>query len=486
MTFTLRPYQNKFVKDLALEVSRSSHVIGQSPGGTGKTKVFLSIAQSAIKKGRAVLIMTDRVKVFNQIANESKGKTISDGIKHIQIKDGILYVAMIQTLSRRPKIIEQFNRLLIPPLVMVDEVHVSTCKSLLDKLTNRITIGFTATPDYRIAKHLPEYFNSIVCTEHVQWFIDNNYLCDYQHIVRKSGSATDTLKKNSTGDFSELEQLKFFGSEDHYQELFKDLEKYPFKKAMLFTASIKHAEEVYHRLLQNGNAVSIAHSKRGDESYQIAKFEELNETNILVSVGSLTTGYDNPSVDLIILYRATTSLALYLQMLFRADRPKEGMFFRCLDYGSNGDRHLPYNYPHPWNEMWNAKPKRAAAGVAGIKICPECDSMIFVSLKVCNFCGFKYPDKPINSDVGTEDDITRKESVLIGKLISQLTAKELALYANLFDKKKYAIRVAVYRDMEIEKNFLFDYAACMGYKPSWVFSTRKLYKSAPKYKDYMI
>src|SRR5690606_28767954 len=115
---------------------------------------------------------------------------------------------------------------------------------------NRLTIGFTATPDYRIAKHLPKYFNSIVCTQDVQWFIDHNppYLCDYQHIVRKSGNNTSSLKKNFNGDFNETEQMKFFGTESHYQELFKDLEKYPFKKCMLFTASIGHAEEVYNRL----------------------------------------------------------------------------------------------------------------------------------------------------------------------------------------------------------------------------------------------
>lgn len=486
MTFTLRPYQAELVKNLAIKVSEKNHVIAQAPGGTGKSKILITIARNASKKGRSVVIMTTFQKVYNQLANESNGVRIGDGIKHLDIKEGFIYVASVQTLAKRPKIIEQFNNLKNKVLVIHDECHISTAVSLFKKLTNRLTIGFTATPDYRIAKHLPDIYNDIVCTENVQWFIDNNYLCDYQHIVRKSGKATESLKKNSTGDYNELEQRKFFGTENHYQELFNDLNKYAFKKAMLFTASIDHAEEVYNKLKLEGFSCSIFHSKTENASYEIAKFEGLNESNIMISVGALSVGYDNPSVDLIILYRATTSLALYLQMLFRADRPKEGMFFRCLDYGSNGDRHLPYNYPHPWNEMWNAKPKRAAAGVAGIKICPECDSMIFVSLKVCNFCGFKYPDKPINSDVGTEDDITRKESVLIGKLISQLTAKELALYANLFDKKKYAIRVAVYRDMEIEKNFLFDYAACMGYKPSWVFSTRKLYKSAPKYKDYMI
>lgn len=486
MSFKLRPYQNEMVKNLSLEVHKEDHVIAQAPGGTGKSKMLITIARNATAKGRTVIIMTTFQKVYNQLAEESIGIRIGDGVRYLDIQEGQLYVASVQTLVKRPKIIAQFNNLKKKVLVIHDECHISTAMKIFEQLTERLTIGFSATPDYRIAKHLPLIYNSIVCSYDVQWFIDNNYLCDYQHIVRKSGSATEGLKKNSTGDFNEFEQRKFFGTESHYQELFKDLEKYPFNKAMLFTASIDHADEVYQRLKEEGYSCSIYHSKTENQSHEIAKFEGLNETNIMISVGALSVGYDNPSVDMIILYRATTSLALYLQMLFRADRPKEGMFFRCLDYGSNGDRHFPYNYPHPWQKMWNAKPKREPSGVAGVKICPECDSMIFVGLKVCNFCGYIYPAKEINQDVGSVDDITRKESILVGKMISELSAKELALYANLYDKKKYAIRVAVYREMEIEKTFLHQYAVCMGYNPKWVFATMRLYKTAPLYKDYMI
>ncbi|WP_091608823.1 DEAD/DEAH box helicase [Maribacter dokdonensis] len=41
---------------------------------------------------------------------------------------------------------------------------------------------------------------------------------------------------------------------------------------------------------------------------------------ILSNVGILTTGFDEPTVETVILYRATTSVSLYLQMVGRGSR----------------------------------------------------------------------------------------------------------------------------------------------------------------------
>lgn len=473
MSFTLRQYQQDIVTAAAIKVRDSQHVLIQAAGGTGKTKTFLFIAMSAMSKGHAVIIITDRTAVYKQVSEESKGITIGEGVKDVGVHGGMMYVAMAQTLKRRKHIIDKFNALYKKVLVIVDEVHVSTAMKVLDSLTNRFTLGFTATPDYRIAKHLHRYFNDIVCAPDVQWFIDNGYLCDYQHIVRKSGEGTSTMEKNSSGDFKESEQRRFFGTEEHYRELFADMDKYPFNKCMLFCSSIEHAEDVYNRFILDGRAASIVHSKRSDSAYEIAKFEDLNESNVLISVGSMTTGYDYPPVDLIVLYRATTSLALYLQMIFRGDRPKEGMFFRVLDYGLNGVRHMPYNYPHNWSNMWQP-PKRKKKDSdqieeMGVKSCPNCDSLVSSMAKICKFCNFQFPAKEENlSSVGEEVDITDKKALLTGKSIGKMSAKDMALYANLFDRKKFATKIARIRTVHGETDFLSDFAKAMGYKDNWV------------------
>ncbi|WPU91831.1 DEAD/DEAH box helicase family protein [Mucilaginibacter sabulilitoris] len=468
LSYTLYDYQQALVKDLAVASKQHTHVIGQSPGGTGKTKTFVYIGTQVCNRGGVTLILTERKNVFNQNLNEAGAVGINDeSPKFVHIAEGGFYVAMTQTLERRNLIIEQFNRLTCNFYIIIDECHSGRYSNVLRRLTTGKRLGFTATPDFRYAKHLPEFYNDCVTTHPVQWFIDKNILCDYQHIQRKSGKGTDKLEKKA-GDFTATSQRKFFGTDTHYQELFNDLREYPFNKCMLFCASIEHAEEVFEVMVSAGFSCSINHSKRDDSVYQVAKFDKLHETNIIISVGGMTTGYDYPEVDLIVLYRATTSLIIYLQMLFRGDRKKEGMFFRCLDYGSNFDRHGAYFADHDWKEMWNKKEKnRSKEDAAAMTTCPHCESMIAASAKKCKFCGFVMPEKPRPVEPGIAEDVTKRFDALAGKRVSELTPKELSLFANLRNKKMFAIRVAKAQE-QLNPGFLIDFAASMGYKSGWL------------------
>lgn len=484
MSFTLRTYQNELIKKASIAVAEHKHVIAQSPGGTGKSKILITIAKNAAAKGRSVIIMTTFQKVYKQLYDECGGVKIGDGVKFVNIEEGKIYIASVQTLVKRPLIIRQFNRLSKEVLIIHDECHISSAMKIFDELTNRITIGFSATPDFRIAKHLPKIYNNIVSSYPVQWFIDNGYLCDYQHIERKSGKAVEKLEKRN-GEFTEASQRKFFGTEEHYHELFSDLNQFSFNKCMLFCASIEHAEEVYARMVKEGYECSIYHSKVENSSYEIAKFEGLNISKIMISVGALAVGYDNPEVDCIVLYRATTSLAIYLQMLFRADRPKEGMFFRCFDYGSNASRHKAYFHDHPWEKMWNAKIKKKKDDtVTPMILCPQCESMIFIAARACKWCGYQIPAPPPSREMGIAEDVTNKLSTLKGKKLSELAPKELALYANLKDKKALAARVARFLEQHSE-GYLKDYGKAMGYKQNWAYIQREMGGDL-QFKDFII
>lgn len=486
--YTLWDYQKDFVRNLAISTKKHEHVIGQSPGGTGKTKTFVYIGTQVCNRGGITLILTERKNVYKQNLEEAMAIGINaDTPKYIPINAGEFYVAMTQTLEGRPLIYKQFNDLYNKSInfqIIIDECHSGRYSNLLNKLTHGRRLGFTATPDFRQAKHLPVFYNDCVTTHPVQWFIDNNILCDYQHIQRKSGKATDKLEKKN-GEFTAASQRKFFGTEEHYQELFTDLNSASFNKCMLFTASIEHAEEVYVRMLSEGYACSINHSKRTDSEYQVAMFKDLNKSNIIITVGSMTTGFDYPEVDCIVLYRATTSLVIYLQMLFRADRKKEGMFFRCWDYGSNFDRHKSYFYDHPWSKMWNAKIKKSKTdNITPMILCPKCESMIFIAARVCKWCGYQIPPPPPSKEMGISEDVTNRLAPLQGKKLSELDPKELALFANLKDKKSLAARVARALE-ENQEGYLKDYGKAMGYKQNWAYIQREM-GSDLQFQDFRI
>lgn len=461
----LRDYQVDFVKNLSIAVAEHKSVLGQSPGGTGKTKTFLHICKSAMNRGRAAIIITERKKIFDQIHNEAGGCPINADTRHVRIMPGRMYVAMAQSLVNRPAIIAQINSLQLQPIIIVDEAHISTSVRLLDLLTNRLLLGFTATPHYRWAKHLPVQYKALVQTQPVSWFIENGYLCDYQHIIKRK-PGLKALQKRAR-EYTEESQQRFFGSEEQYRDLYSDLRKYTYKKCMLFCSSIDSAEDCFRRLVDEGFCCSIAHSKRSDERYQVGRFSELDQTDILVSVGSLTTGYDNPEVDLIVLYRATTSLPLYLQICFRGNRPKPGMFFRVLDYGGNGDRHKPYWYEHDWSLLWKEH-KAKKDSVIPMKLCPKCESMLPTFTTICPYCGEIIPGKEPEKTAGLSVDLTAEYSKLRGRPADSLTPTELATYSKQTGKKKFAMFIAKQREHNTP-GYLRDFGKAMGYKDNWAY-----------------
>jgi superfamily II DNA or RNA helicase len=469
----LRPYQEDFIARLSRAFSRTNRrILAVAPTGSGKTKMFITIAQRAMEKGRPVVIITEALKIFDQITKEAGGIEIANGIKHVHIRPGHLYIAMAQTLSKRPLIVQQLNTIEPPPLIIIDEAHIGQTSKILGKLNEdgaAMVLGFTATPDARVAKHLPDtYSDCVVCCQ-VDDLIQQGFLCNYRHHARTK-AGLDVLEIRN-GEYTEESQNKAFNTSEVYDGIFEDLNKFNFKKAMVFVASIAHAEEMYDRLQDAGFASTRYHSQLENASYELAKFTELGMADICVSVASLTKGFDFPPIDLVILNRATTSLPLYLQMIGRASRPTETKkFFNVLDYGGNWQRHGLYFEDREWEKLWKKtkKSRGEGQGVAPVSLCPKCESIIPASIRICPYCEYELPRSEKELAQGELIEVTRQYSPLIGKKLSELTPQELAVYAKIKNKQAFAARVArAMHQLKPSQGVIYEFAAAMGYKPSW-------------------
>ena len=466
----LRPYQLEFVSNLSKSVAKNGRIIACAPTGSGKSKTFITISEKSTSKGRAVIIISESVKIHKQISDEAGGTDIANGVRFVSIENGRLYVAMAQTLVRRPLILRQINQLDPPPLVIVDEAHIGTPTNLLKKLNPDIMIlGFTATPDARVAKHLPELYSDCVICCSVDDLIQQNFLCSYTHYAR-SNSGLSVLELRN-GEYTEASQNNAFNTNEVYEGIFDDLDKIPYTKCMIFVASIAHCEDMYIKLQERGYRATRYHSKLGKSaSYELAKFTELGIADICVSVGSLTKGFDFPEIDLVILNRATTSLPLYLQMIGRASRPvfaTNKNHFYCLDYGGNWERHGLYWDDRPWDILWKQKKKtRKSLGTMTVAQCEQCDAIISASVNICPYCGYKRPKTEKELAQGELVEITASYNNLVGRAISTLSPQELSVYAKMKVKQRFAARIAKAREQQTP-GFIREFGKAMGYKPGW-------------------
>lgn len=487
----LRPYQQKFADEIVTRLGQYKRIVACAATGSGKTKVFIYLAKRALSRGFTVLVITEASKIYDQLTAELPAGNINASKKDGTILPGHIYIAMAQTLARRPRMVQQFVACNERLLIINDEAHIGTSTKLIQSLilNNPLLIGFTATPDFRFAKHLPVLYNAISVGPQPDELVNDGYLSPYKHYARVLANLSDLTVKN--GEYTEESQERVFESRKVYDGLLKDLHTVQFNKAIVFTASIKHCEDVWSQLTESGfNAIRI-HSKAPNGNYDMALYRNPapGSPNICVSVGILTKGWDFPAVDLVILNRATTSLPLYLQMIGRGSRTSPGKpFFTVLDYGGNYERHGLWDTEIDWAKKWNKKPKRKNEGVAPIKMCPACDYINPVSVMVCKNCGHQFP--PVDTTPSDEEtkliELTEKYDLLRGKLISTLKPHELALYAKFKNKKAYAIRVAR-RHEQLIPGWMDMFAESMGYKSGWVYwQTKDMPTEAIQFTDQLI
>ncbi len=145
---------------------------------------------------------------------------------------------------------------------------------------------------------------------------------------------------------------------------------------MYFAATVRHAEEIMASLPQissgivTGDDCKLGTGEILKRDRLIKKYRD-GEIRHLVSVGTLTTGFDVSHTETIALMRYTESAALLQQILGRAWRLHEGKETSLLlDYAENVERHFPDG--DIYNPTIKAGKATSGEGKAEIK-CPSCD-----------------------------------------------------------------------------------------------------------------
>lgn len=156
---------------------------------------------------------------------------------------------------------------------------------------------------------------------------------------------------------------------------------------LVFSSGIDHAEHINATLNEMGETSVVIHSRMPDKQRDAAIIGFKNgKYRFCVNNNCLTTGFDFPAIDCIVVLRPTTSTVLWVQMMGRGTRPSEGKS-NCLvlDFSRNTKRLGPINDP-----MIPRKPGKGGPGEAPYKVCSTCDLYNHTSVRNCIYCGSEF------------------------------------------------------------------------------------------------
>lgn len=341
----LYPFQKKVVDQIIKELAdegENSNLLFQLPTGGGKTVIFSNIAKEYIRKHKKkVLILTHRIELCIQTSKqltalEVENKVVNSLVKQLDDQDEFQsFTAMVETLNNRLQENAQFIENV--GLVIVDEAHNNSFRKIFQYFDDVNILGVTATP-LSSNKSLPlkDNYSKLIIGESIKSLIEGGYLANaetYTYDVNLHG-----LKIGVNGDFTVSSSDKVYSNYFMQEKLLFAYEEVAVgKKTLIFNSGIESSRAVYDLFKKNNYKVRHLDSTFSDtDRKDILKWFKETPGAVLTSVGILTTGFDEPTVETIILNRATRSLTLYHQMIGRGSRKlKNKDTFQVIDLGNN-------------------------------------------------------------------------------------------------------------------------------------------------------
>ncbi|WP_299317072.1 DEAD/DEAH box helicase [uncultured Maribacter sp.] len=338
----------------------NSNLLYQLPTGGGKTVVFSEIAKRYIARtNKKVIVLTHRIELSQQTSRMLNGfgvknKIINSEVKEWQDQDEFMcFVAMVETLNNRLQ--EEKIEINNIGLVIIDEAHYNSFRKLFKFFENSVILGVTATPlSSNIKLPMKDNYKKLIVGESIESLIQKKFLAKanmYNYDV-----SLQTLKLGISGDYTVKSSDELYGNHSMLNKLvsaYNEIGKGT--KTLIFNNGINTSKYVCETFKKVGyNIRHLDNKNNATERKEILKWFKETPDAILTSVSILTTGFDEPSVETIILNRATRSLTLYFQMIGRGSRylpHKEE--FNVIDMGNNVARFGLWNAGIDWQEIFH-------------------------------------------------------------------------------------------------------------------------------------
>ncbi|GGK50223.1 MULTISPECIES: DEAD/DEAH box helicase [Flavobacteriaceae] len=334
------------------------HLLFQLPTGGGKTVIFSELVRQYLKHhNKKVLILTHRIELCKQTCSMLSdfgviNKVIDSKANLDDHRDYSCYVAMVETLNNRLN----DNKLDISDigLVIIDEAHYNSFTKLFKFFEKSFILGVTATPlSSNIQLPMTDNYEELIIGESIETLIKNNFLAKAKTYSYNVGLTSLVVGIN--GDYTVKSSDDLYTNSEMLGKLVRAYEERSLgKKTLIFNNGINTSINVFEAFKMAGYPIMhLDNTATKREREFILRWFKKTPNAILTSVSILTTGFDEPTVDTIILNRATRSLTLYYQMIGRGSRIlKDKTSFNVIDLGNNIHRFGMWGAQVNWQKIF--------------------------------------------------------------------------------------------------------------------------------------
>lgn len=358
--YVLRDYQTEAVKagiDFFRNGKKGKNEIIVMPTGSGKSLIIASIAEK-LTGGTLVL------QPSKEILEQNYRKMIEFGVPPHRL--GIYSASLNRKEARKitfatiGSVIRKLDQFDHVKNVIIDECHLVNAKGgqyaqLIEHFGGK-TLGLTATP-YRlhafrdmydkpcvVAKFLtrtrPKVFDSLCHVTQVGKLYRDGFLCPVKY-VKDSGYDQTAIGLNSTGmDFDDASLKRYNETMDLVGKVATHIRENRANHTLVFCTFVSEADKLSKDLNALGISSAVISGKTPPKDREkLLEDFQAGRIKVITNVGVLTTGFDFPAIDCLILSRPTQSVALYYQMVGRGIRIHPSKkFVTVIDLCGNVDR----------------------------------------------------------------------------------------------------------------------------------------------------
>jgi len=408
VAYDLRPYQQRSIDQLFawFDAGNKGNPLMVLPTGAGKSVILAAAIKTILEQwpNQRIAVVTHVKELIEQ--NFEKLVSIwpfaPAGIYSASIgrKDAVMQVLYAGIQSIAGKLVQAGGWF---DLIFIDECHLVPKKGqgqyrqfieAVQRINPQVrVIGLTAT-EFRLDSGLLHsgegaIFSDIAAEVSVLELLELGYLAPL--VSRPTHIDLDMRDvKRRGGEFITGDLDRVMHEQDHIRRALDNAMTAGADRNhwLVFCPSVATANEAKDYLRAAGKTADIVTGQTGKaERERITTEFKAGKIQALCNVDVLTTGFDAPCIDCIVMLRPTESTALYIQMMGRGMRLHTGKE-NCLvlDYAGNIERHGCIDDPNIKIPRDKKEP-----GDAPIKICPECEAYNHASARQCPECGFEFP-----------------------------------------------------------------------------------------------